>query len=108
MRLRMKKLLTLAVILTLAAVLVPAGCSRMKERWRQVSGTRAPASHLEEEATSPPEAAKEEVVIDGKTWVRSRNPYYLTMPNEPEYVNTEKGKELKTLQGMLEATVARN
>ncbi len=47
------------------------------------------------------------MVIDGKTMVRSRNPYYLTMPNEPEYVYTEKGKELKTLQGMIEKSIAR-
>ena len=47
------------------------------------------------------------MVIDGKTMVRSRNPYYLTMPNEPEYVYTEKGKELKTLQGMIEKSIAK-
>ena len=66
-----------------------------------------PDTDLEGEATAPPEAQQEEVVIDGKTMVRSRNPYYLTMPNEPEYVYTEKGKELKTLQGMIEKSIAR-
>ena len=72
-----------------------------------MSGTRAPDTDLEGEATAPPEAHQEEVVIDGKTMVRSRNPYYLTMPNEPEYVYTEKGKELKTLQGMIEKSIAK-
>jgi hypothetical protein len=102
-----KKLLSLVFILMLAAVLLPAGCSRMKEKWRQVSGTRAPDSDLESEATVPPESMQEEVVIDGKTWVRSRNPYYLTYPNEPEYIYAEKGKELKTAKGMLLASLAR-
>jgi hypothetical protein len=107
MRQHLKKLLSLVFILIFAAALVPAGYSRMKEKWRQVSGTRAPDSDLEEEATSPPEAQKEEVVINGKTMVRSRNPYYLTLPNEPEYIYTEKGKELKTLQSLIEGSIAR-
>jgi hypothetical protein len=102
-----KRLLSLVVILTVALVLVPVGCSNVKDKWRRLSGTRAPDSDLEEEARTPPEARQEEVVIDGKAWVRSRNPYYLTMPNEPEYIYAEKGKELKTFQSMLIASVAR-
>ena len=105
---QLKKLLALVFIFIMAAVLLSAGCSRVKEKWRQVSGTRAPDTDLEEEARVPPEATKEEVVIDGKTWVRSRNPYYLTMPNEPEYIYAEKGKELKTLQSWFIASIARN
>ena len=104
---QVKKLLFLVFILLLAAVLLPAGCSRMKEKWRQVSGTRAPDSDLEAESMVPPESRQEEVVIDGKTWVRSRNPYYLTFPNEPEYIYAEKGKELKTFKSMMLASVAR-
>ncbi len=107
MRSPVKNTLTVLVLVIIAAVLLPAGCSGVKEKWRQVSGTRAPDADLEGEATAPPEAQQEEVVIDGKTMVRSRNPYYLTMPNEPEYVYTEKGKELKTLQGMIEKSIAR-
>jgi hypothetical protein len=102
-----KKLLALLVILTLAALLAPIGCSNVKDRWRRVSGTRAPDSDLEEEAKAPPEARQETVVIDGKTWVRSRNPYYLTMPGEPEYVYAQQGKELWTMQGALVASIAR-
>ena len=107
MRPPVKNTLTVLVLFIIAAVLLPAGCSRVKDRWRQVSGTRAPDTDLEGEATAPPEAAQEEVVIEGKTMVRSRNPYYLTMPNEPEYIYAEKGKELKTLQGMIENSIAR-
>jgi hypothetical protein len=104
---QVKKLLFLVFILMLAAVLLPAGCSRAKEKWRQISGTRAPDSDLEAEAMVPPESMQEEVVIDGKVWVRSKNPYYLTLPNEPEYIYAEKGKELKTLQGMFVASIAK-
>ena len=37
------------------------------------------------------------MVIDGKTYVKSRNPYYLTYPAEPEFVYAEKGKEFTGL-----------
>uniref|UniRef100_A0A7C3Z7E1 Flagellar assembly protein T C-terminal domain-containing protein n=1 Tax=Desulfobacca acetoxidans TaxID=60893 RepID=A0A7C3Z7E1_9BACT len=103
----LKKLLYLIFILALAIVLGSAGCSRVKEKWRQISGTRAPDADLEEEAKVPPETMQEEVQIEGKTWW-SRNPYYLTMPGEPEYIYAEKGKELKTFKGMLVASLARS
>jgi hypothetical protein len=104
---QVKKLLYLFFILILVAVVLPVGCSRMKEKWRQVSGTRAPDSDLEGEAMAPPEAKQEEVVIDGKTWVRSRNPYYLLIPNEPEYIYAEKGKELITAKQFILAGLAK-
>jgi hypothetical protein len=104
---QIKKLLFLFLTLILVAVLLPAGCSRAKEKWRQISGTRAPDSDLEGEAMAPPESKQETVVIDGKTWVRSRNPYYLLIPNEPEYIYAEQGKELKTAKQMLLAGLAR-
>lgn len=104
---QVKKLSYLIFILILAAVLLPAGCSRAKEKWRQISGTRAPDSDLEGEAMAPPESRQEDVVIDGKTWVRSRNPYYLLIPNEPEYIYAEKGRELKTAKSLILAGLAR-
>jgi hypothetical protein len=107
MRPQVKKACYLVFIMILVAVLLPAGCSRVKDRWRQISGTRAPDSDLESESTVPPESQQEEVVIDGKVWVRSKNPYYLMVPNEPEYIYAEKGKELKTLQGMFLAGLAK-
>ena len=72
MRPPVKNTLTVLVLFIIAAVLLPASCSRVKERWRQVSGTRAPDTDLEGEATAPPEANQEEVVIEGKTMVHSR------------------------------------
>jgi len=37
-------------------------------------------------------------MIDGKPYVRSRNPYYLTYPNQPEYFYVEKGREFVGMQ----------
>lgn len=102
-----KKLLSVLVIMAVAAVLISAGCSNLKDKWRRVTGTRAPDTDLEAEAKVPPESIKEEVIIDGKTWVKSRNPNYPSMPNEPEYVYAEKGKEFKSLTEMFMAAVAR-
>ncbi|MGQ9688287.1 MAG: hypothetical protein ACUVXF_05805 [Desulfobaccales bacterium] len=72
-----------------------------------MSGTRAPDAELEEEAKVPPESIKEEVVIDGKTWVRSRNPNYPYIPGEPEYVYAEKGREMKGLSWALMSILAK-
>ena len=47
----------------------------------------------EDEETAPPEAQQETVMIDGKPYVRSKNPYWLTEPRAPEYLYVEKGKE---------------
>jgi len=108
MALKEKKLLVFLLILVLAAGMVLAGCSAAKRTWRSVSGTRAPDPDLEAETKAPPESVEEEVVIDGKTWVRSKNPYYLTMPDEPEYIYMQKGREFKGLTGWLAASLARS
>ncbi len=55
------------------------------------------AQEAKEAGTPTPEQTGETVVIDGKTYVKSRNPYYLTYPAEPEYVYAEKGKEFTGL-----------
>jgi hypothetical protein len=97
----------LVAILSLAAILMPLGCSRTKDTWRKVAGTRAPDADLEEEAKVPPESLKEEVVIDGKTWVRSRNPNFNVIPGEPQYIYAEKGREMVGLKGWMVASLAR-
>jgi hypothetical protein len=101
------KLLSLMVILVLAAGLALAGCGAAKDTWRKVAGTRPPDPDLEAEAKVPPESIEEEVVIDGKVWVRSKNPYYKYMHGEPEYIYSEKGKEFKGLTGWLAASLAK-
>ncbi len=97
----------LMAVLSLAAVLAPLGCSRAKDTWRKMAGTRAPDADLEAEAKAPPESVMEEVVIDGKTWVRSRNPNWNVIPGEPEYIYAEKGREMIGLSGFLLAGLAR-
>ena len=86
------RFVTLLLALALAAGLTLVGCGAAKNTWRKVSGTRAPDAELEAEAKAPPESIQEEVVIDGKTWVRSKNPEYNYIPGEPEYIYAEKGK----------------
>jgi len=72
------KMLLVVLILALAASLVLSGCSRFKSSWRKVAGERV--AEDDDEPKAPPEAMKEEVVIDGKKYVRSKNPYYLILP----------------------------
>ena len=40
-------------------------------------------------------------MIDGKPYIRSKNPYWLTEPHAPEYVYVEKGKEFVGAQQSL-------
>lgn len=90
--------LTLWLFLTLTAVLLLSGCGAWKSI-KQWAGYGV-ADDVDEPKV-PPEAIQEEVVIDGKTWVRSRNPYWLTYPDQPEYIYVEKGREFVGLQGHL-------
>ena len=102
------RFVTLLLALALAAGLTLVGCGAAKNTWRKVSGTRAPDAELEAEAKAPPESIQEEVVIDGKTWVRSKNPEYNYIPGEPEYIYAEKGKEFKGLTGWLTKSLAKS
>jgi hypothetical protein len=52
----------------------------------------------EDEEALPPEAKEEVVMVDGKQYVRSKNPYWLTYPEQPEYLYVEKGKEFVGMQ----------
>jgi hypothetical protein len=96
------------LLLALAAILVLTGCSKAKDTWRKVSGSRAPEADLEAEAKYPPESMQEEIAIEGKPWVKSRNPNYLLIPGEPEFIYAEKGREFKGLSDMIKASVARS
>lgn len=99
---------TLVLVLALTAGLALVGCGAAKNTWRKVSGTRSPDADLEAEAKAPPESIQEEIVMDGKVWVRSKNPYYNYMVGEPEYIYTEKGKEFKGLTGWLAKSLAKS
>ena len=67
------KLLRLGLPVLLAAALAVGGCTTVK-KWAGME------SDDEFEETAPPEARQETVMIDGKPYVRSKNPYWLTEP----------------------------
>ena len=46
-------------------------------------------------------------MIDGKPYVRSKNPYWLTEPQAPEYLYVEKGKEFTNAQQYLMESLAK-
>jgi hypothetical protein len=74
-------------------VLFVSGCTKVK-RWTGMSTPdEEEVAREAKEAATPTGAAGEVVEIDGKTYVRSKNPYYLTYPAEPEFIYAEKGKE---------------
>ena len=97
----------LAVIMFLAfAAPVFMGCSATWSKMKNWAGY--PSADKEEETESvPPEARQETVIIDGKPYVRSRNPYWLTYPNQPEYIYVEKGREFHTTQEYLVKALAK-
>ncbi len=61
----------------------------------------------EDEETVPAEAQQETVMIDGKPYIRSKNPYWLTYPEQPEYIYVEKGREFKGMQQRLIESIAK-
>ncbi len=79
--------------LIVSLVFLASGCTTVKKWTGMTTPDDEEVAREAKEASVPPELAGESVVIDGKTYVRSRNPYYLTYPAEPEYVYAEKGKE---------------
>lgn len=91
------------LLLHLFAILLLAGCGTWKSA-KQWIGIEKPE---EEEETAPPEAQEETVLVDGKPYVRSRNPYWLTYPEQPEYIYVEKGKEFVGLQQHLVNALAK-
>jgi hypothetical protein len=97
----------LASIMFLAFV-APAfmGCGTFTRAKNWVAGSRSP-DEAEETDTVPPESQQETVMIDGKPYVRSKNPYWLTYTNQPEYIYVEKGREFHTMQDYLIQSIAK-
>jgi hypothetical protein len=81
------------LVVLLSFVLGVSGCTTVKKWTGITSPDDEEVAREAKESSTPSELSGEPVVIDGKTYVRSRNPYYLTVPGEPEYVYAEKGKE---------------
>ena len=98
----MRKMIWLAVLLIMSALLVFNGCSTTK-KWLGLG------SEDDEEAAenAPPESKQETVMIDGKPYVRSKNPYWLSYPNAPEYIYVEKGREFVGMQQYLIDSLAK-
>src|SRR4030042_905691 len=87
----MQKKMWLVILLIISASVVLNGCGTMKKWVGWDKGE-------EEEEMVPPEALQETVMIDGKPYVRSKNPYWLSYPEAPEYLYVPKGKEFVGLQ----------
>jgi hypothetical protein len=87
----------IGLVVIFSFMVILSGCTKVK-RW---TGVTSPddaevAQEAREAQGSPGQTGQptgDTVVIDGKTYVKSRNPYYLTYPAEPEYVYYEKGRE---------------
>jgi hypothetical protein len=96
-------MLRLGVLLLVIAALLSGGCSAYSsaKKWAGY-GTSD-----EDEETAPPEAQSETVMIDGKPYVRSKNPYWLTEPQAPEYLYVEKGREFVGAQQYLVNSLAK-
>ncbi len=83
--------------LGLAVLLLAAGCGSVGylKKWVGLEKDE------DVEESVPPEAQQETVMVDGKPYVRSKNPYWLTYPDQPEYIYVEKGREMKGMQAYL-------
>jgi hypothetical protein len=95
------KFLRLGLPVFLAVMLVAGGCTKVK-KW---AGYKTDDEGDEE--TVPPEAQQETVMIDGKPYVRSKNPYWLSDAKAPEYLYVEKGTEFIGAQQYLVNSLAK-
>ena len=97
---RIKKLLWQGLPVCLAVALLVGGCGTVK-KWAGYG------SDEEDQETAPPEAQQETVMIDGKPYVRSKNPYWLSYANAPEYLYVEKGTEFVGAQQYMIQSLAK-
>jgi hypothetical protein len=96
-------LLRFGLALTLITLPLLSGCGA----WTSVKDWAGYPSMDEEGETVPPEAQQESVMIDGKPYVRSKNPYWLTYPEQPEYIYVEKGREFVPMTERLMDAIAK-
>src|SRR4030043_1195528 len=90
----MQKKMWLVILLIISASVVLNGCGTMGPVKKWVGWDKGE----EDEEMVPPEAMEETMMIDGKPYVRSKNPYWLSYPDAPEYLYVPKGKEFVGLQ----------
>lgn len=75
------------ISLGLLVVTLAIGCASVKQ-WVGYGSTDDTDAEM-----VPPESVQETVIIDGKPYIRSKNPQYLTFPGTPEYIYVEKGTQ---------------
>lgn len=99
---QLKKVCQLGLLLFLAAILA-SGCGAWHsfKHWAGYTNNDENAGEV-----VPPESQQTTVMIDGKPYVRSRNPYWLTYPDQPEYLYVPKGEEFHGLQSYLIKAIA--
>jgi hypothetical protein len=95
---QLRKLLGLALLGVLVAALV-LGCTAASNTMKKIAGLST--NEEPDEEVVPPESQQETVMIDGKPYVRSKNPYWLSYADQPEYIYVEKGTEYVGAQKML-------
>jgi hypothetical protein len=101
---RFSPMLPFGLIVPLIAVLLLLnGCGT----WNSVKEWAGYPSVDDEAETVPPEAQQETVMIDGKPYIRSKNPYWLTYQDQPEYIYVEKGTEFVPMQQRLIDAIAK-
>jgi hypothetical protein len=98
---KLSLMLRLGLLLLVSVALLSGGCTTVK-KWAGMG------SEDEDEEIAPPEAKQETVMIDGKPYIRSKNPYWLTEPQAPEYLYVEKGTEFVGAQQMLINSLAKS
>lgn len=92
--------LRLWLLLLVSVALLSGGCTTVKQ-WAGYGTDDA------DEETVPPEAKQETVMIDGKPYVRSKNPYWMSVQGAPEYLYVEKGTEFVGAQQNLINTLVK-
>ena len=80
------------VVLGLLVFSLAVGCSKVKQ-WAGAGPTDDTDAEM-----VPPESQQETVMIDGKPYVRSKNPYWMMIADQPEYLYVEKGAQFVNAQ----------
>jgi hypothetical protein len=83
------------VLLGLLVCLLAVGCSKVKQ-WAGYNTSDETDTEM-----VPPEAQQETVMIDGKPYLRSKNPYWMSVAGSPEYLYVEKGSQFVGAQQTL-------
>ena len=102
MPMKIRSVMRWGLLLFLAAILA-SGCGT----WKSIKHWAGYTNNDEDSGeVVPPESQQQTVMIDGKPYVRSKNPYWLTYPDQPEYIYVEKGTQFTSMQQYLMNSLA--